>query len=112
VAKNYLTEDELFRLNRMVSAFFDLAEIKASEHIAMKMSDWIAELDKFAENYGKGVLRDAGSMSHDKALEKAEQEYKKYQAKTLSPVETSYLENIKALQKKVEKSTKVKTPKK
>jgi hypothetical protein len=53
IAKNYLTEDELFRLNRMVSAFFDLAEIKASEHVEMKMSDWVSELDKFSENYGK-----------------------------------------------------------
>lgn len=112
VAKNYLTEDELFRLNRMVSAFFDLAEIKASEHIQMKMTDWVNELDKFAENYGKGVLQGAGSISHDRAIKKAEQEYKKYQAKTLSPVETAYLENIKALQKKVEKAPKAKTPKK
>lgn len=112
VAKNYLTEDELFRLNRMVSAFFDLAEIKASEHIQMKMTDWVNELDKFAENYGKGVLKGAGSISHDRAVKKAEQEYKKYQVKTLSPVETAYLENIKALQKKVEKAPKAKIPKK
>lgn len=96
----------------MVSAFFDLAEIKASEHIQMKMTDWVTELDKFAENYGKGVLQGAGSISHDRAIKKAEQEYKKYQAKTLSPVETAYLENIKALQKKVEKAPKAKIPKK
>jgi hypothetical protein len=51
IAKNYLTEDELFRLNRMVSAFFDLAEIKAKEHIKMTMKDWVAELDKFTTNY-------------------------------------------------------------
>lgn len=112
IAKNYLNEDELFRLNRMVSAFFDLAEIKAQEHIQMKMSDWVNELDKFAANYGKGVLKDAGSVSHDQAIKKAEQEYRKYQAKTLSPVETAYLENIKMLQKKVEKWTKGKTTKK
>ncbi len=53
IAKNYLTQDELFRLNRMVSAFFDLAEIKASEQTQMTMHDWITELDKFADNYGK-----------------------------------------------------------
>lgn len=103
IAKNYLTEDELFRLNRMVSAFFDLAEIKAQEHIQMKMSDWVRELDVFASNYGKGILKDAGGISHEKALEKAEQEYRKYQAKTLSPVETAYFENIKTLQMKIEK---------
>ena len=54
-AKNYLTEDELFRLNRLVSAFFDLAEIKAQERTPMHMKDWVAELDKFAGMYGKGV---------------------------------------------------------
>lgn len=103
IAKNYLTKDELFRLNRMVSAFFDLAEIKASEHAKMRMSDWVTELDKFAENYGKGVLENAGNVSHEQALEKARSEYIKYQAKTLSPVEEAYLESIKALEKKIEK---------
>lgn len=53
IAKNYLTKEELFRLNRMVSAFFDLAEIKAQEHQEMKMSDRIIELDKFTQIYGK-----------------------------------------------------------
>ncbi len=106
IAKNYLTEDELFRLNRMVSAFFDLAEIKAQERTKMRMADWVEELDKFAENYGKGILTDAGSVSHERALEKARSEYRKYQAKTLSPVEEAYLENMKALEKKVEKKVK------
>ena len=106
VAKNYLTEDELFRLNRMVSAFFDLAEIKAKEHTPMSMSDWVRELDKFVNNYGKGVLKDAGSVSHKQAVEKAQREYRKYQAKTLSPVEVEYLENIKALKKKIERKVK------
>ena len=107
IAKNYLTEDELFRLNRLVSAFFDLAEIKASEHTQMHMADWVAELDKFSDTFGKGVLKDAGSVSHKKAIEKATEEYRKYQAKTLSPVEVSYLESIKALEKKVEGKAKV-----
>ncbi|OGZ44070.1 MAG: cell filamentation protein Fic [Candidatus Ryanbacteria bacterium RIFCSPHIGHO2_02_FULL_45_17b] len=106
IAKNYLTEDELFRLSRMVSAFFDLAEIKAQERTKMTMVDWVAELDKFADNFGKGVLKDAGNVSHKEAIEKATEEYRKYQAKTLSPVEEAYLDNIKALQKKVEKKIK------
>ena len=101
IAKNYLTEDELFRLNRMVSAFFDLAEIKAQEHTRMQMQDWVAELDKFTGIYGKGILKDAGKISHDKAVEKAEKEYRKYQVKTLSPVEESYLDTIKTAQKQV-----------
>ena len=101
IAKNYLTEDELFRVNRMVSAFFDLAEIKAREHTRMQMQDWVAELDKFTGIYGKGMLKDAGKISHDKAVEKAEKEYRKYQVKTLSPVEKSYLDTIKTAQKQV-----------
>jgi hypothetical protein len=106
IAKNYLDEDELFRLNRMVSAFFDLAEIKAREHTRMMMKDWVAELDRFTEMYGKGVLPDAGKISHDEAMQKAEKEYLKYQVKTLSPVEKAYLDTIKTVQKKVEKKTK------
>jgi hypothetical protein len=106
IAKNYLTEDELFRLNRMVSAFFDLAEIKAREHTKMTMAGWVAELDKFADNFGKGVLKDAGNVSHKQAAEKAVEEYRKYQAKTLSPVEEVYLESIKILEKKVERKIK------
>lgn len=103
IAKNYLVKDELFRLNRIVSAFFDLAELKSQEHIPMKMKDWIEELDKFTSIYGKGTLKDAGKISHEKAIEKAEMEYRKYQVKTLSPVEKAYLETIKSLQKKAEK---------
>ncbi len=106
IAKNYLTEDELFRLSRLVSAFFDLAEIKAQEHTKMCMADWVAELDKFAENFGRGVLKDAGSVSHEQAMEKATTEYRKYQAKTLSPIEEVYLESIKTLEKKVKKQVK------
>jgi hypothetical protein len=106
IAKNYLTEDELFRLNRMVSAFFDLAEIKAKEHQQMKMSDWITELDKFAANFGKGVLKNAGTISNQEALKKATTKYRKYQAKTLSPVEEAYLESIKSLEKKVDNKIK------
>jgi hypothetical protein len=108
IAKNYLNNEELSRLNRLVSAFFDLAELKALEHTPMKMSDWIAELDKFTSMYGKGTLLDAGKISHEKAIKKAEAEYKKYQVKTLSPVENAYLETIRKVQKKVEQKSKKK----
>jgi len=101
VAKNYLDKAELFRLNRLVSAFFDLAEMKAMEHIHMKMQDWIDELDKFTSIYGKGTLKNAGKISHEKALEKAEKEYLKFQVKTLTPVEEAYLKTIKNVQKEV-----------
>lgn len=106
IAKNYLNEEELQRLNRLVSAFFDLAELKAIEHKAMKMQDWINELDKFTKSYGKGTLQDAGKVSHEKAMSKAEKEYKKYQVKTLSPVEKEYLESIKNLEKNILKKSK------
>lgn len=106
IAKNYLKEEELQRLNRLVSAFFDLAELKAMEHKTMKMQDWVTELDKFTESYGKGTLQGAGKVSHKKAIEKATTEYKKYQVRTLSPVEKEYLENIKNLEKDIVKKSK------
>ena len=106
VAKNYLTTDEIFRLNRLVSAFFDLAEIKAEDQKLMYMKDWVMELDTFVGNYGKGVLNNAGNMSHDKAMEKAEKEYIRYQLKTLSPVEVAYLDTVKGVQKKLERKVK------
>jgi hypothetical protein len=104
IAKNYLNQGELQRLNRMVSAFFDLAELKAMEHQEMKMQDWITELDKFTNSYGKGTLEDTGKISHQKAMKKVEKEYKKYQVKTLSPIEKEYLETIKKLEKDVLKN--------
>lgn len=103
IAKNYLEKNELTKLNLMVSAFFDLAELRAIEHTEMKMRDWLAELDRFTLIYGKGTLQDSGKISHNQALEKAESEYRKYQAKTLTPVEIEYLNTIKNIQKELEK---------
>jgi hypothetical protein len=105
IAKNYLTEDELAVLNRMVSAFFDLAELRAIQHQPMYMRDWILELDDFAKRYGKGVLPSAGTVSHQTALEKATAEYEKYRDRTideLSSVERDFLASIKDTQKKLE----------
>jgi hypothetical protein len=106
IAKNYLDETELATLNRMVSAFFDLAELRAMQHVPMYMKDWVVELDDFAQRYGKGILTDGGTVSHKNALQKAEQEYEKYRRKTsneLSKVERDFLEAIKQTQKKLEK---------
>nr|DAG01849.1 MAG TPA: virulence protein [Siphoviridae sp. ctYaH2] len=103
IAKNYLTEEELFRLNRLVSAFFDLAELKAQTQNPMYMQDWVDELDKFSANYGKGVLKGAGTISHDEAQKKATREYRTYEARTLSPIEESYLESLKVLEKNTAK---------
>ena len=104
-AKNYMTHDELFVLNRIVSAFFDIAEIKARRHEHMYMRDWLAELDKFTRDYGEGALIGAGSISHEAAINKANEEYEKYKGKTveeLSPVEREYLKTIKEIQKRLE----------
>ena len=106
IAKNYLTEPELKVLNNIVSAYFDLAEVKAMNHDPMQMQDWIVQLDRMIEIFDKKVLTDAGNVSHDNALAKAEKEYRKYQVKTLSPVEEAYLDTIKTVQKLVEKKTK------
>jgi hypothetical protein len=106
IAKNYLTQDELFRLNRLVSAFFDLAELKAQEHTSMYMQNWIEELDKFTEIYGKGVLQTAGSISREQADQKATQEYRAYEEKTLSPIEKEYLKTLTSLEKKAKKGGK------
>jgi len=105
IAKNYLTEEELATLNRMVSAFFDLAELRAMQHQPMYMRDWIVELDDFSKRYGKGMLSSAGTVSHQEALAKAEAEYRKYRQKTagdLSPVERDFLTSIKETQKRLE----------
>jgi len=106
IAKNYLSVKELEKLNRLVSAYFELAELRAMNRQAMHMADHIASLDKLLSDYGEGVLIDAGKVTHKKAIEKAENEYKKFQTKTLSPVEKAYLDNIKLLEKKVEKKIK------
>jgi len=106
IAKNYLSEKELEKLNRLVSAYFELAELRAMDRKVMRMADHIASLDKLLSDYGEGVLIDAGRVTHKKAIEKAEKEYRKFQAKTLSPVEKAYLENIKLLDKKVKKKIK------
>ncbi len=106
IAKNYLDKKELFKLNRLVSAFFDLAELKAEEHTKMYMKDWIKELNKFLNLYGKGVLENNGKISKKKAENKAEKEYKKFQIKTLSPVEKDYLDSIKKIEKNINKTIK------
>ena len=95
VAKNYLEENELRIMNNLVSGYFDLAEINAIEHIPMYMSDYIEQLDAILSSGGRELLSDSGQVSHDAAVAKAKDEYRKYQEATLSPVEVAYLETIK-----------------
>ena len=106
VAKNYLNEEELKILNNLVSGYFDFAEIQAMKRKPMYMTDYIKQLDSILSATGEKLLLNAGSISHQQAIDKAKAEYKKYQAKTLSPVEQEYLKSIKAIQKKVGKKGK------
>ncbi len=83
-----------------------MAEVKAMEHQAMHMRDWVAQLDKLISIFDKKVLTEAGSISHAEAVEKAEMEYRKYQMQNLNEVEKAYLDTIKMVQKEVEKKVK------
>ena len=106
IAKNYLNEQELRVLNNLVSGYFDLAEIAAIEHRPMYMRDYIAQLDAVLSSGGRKLLQDAGTVSHQQALNKAQAEYRKFQAQTLSPVEEAYLKTVKGLEKKAKKKSK------
>lgn len=70
------------------------------------MDDYIKNLDTILSSTGENILSGAGSISHNKAIEKAENEYKKYQVKTLSPVEKEYLETLKAISNKIDDKAK------
>lgn len=97
IAKNYLSEKELKKLNALVSAFFDIAEYQAENHNEMHMSDYVEQLDRTIKSVGEEVLEGAGKISHKKAIDKAEGEYRKYQVKTLSSAEKAYVETLKEL---------------
>lgn len=107
VAKNFLEEKELKVLNNLVAAYFDLAELNAIEERPMRMDDYIRELDNILNSTGRKVLDTAGTISTEKAKEKAMAEYKKYKAKTLSSVEKEYLKTITALEKQAKQADKL-----
>lgn len=106
IAKNYLTVDELKVLNNIVSGYFDFAEIQAIRHRPMYMKDYIKQLDGILSGTGEQLLEDAGSISHSQAIEHAEKEYRKYQVKTLSPVEQAYIETLKMLEEQAKQQEK------
>jgi hypothetical protein len=108
VAKNYLTENELKILNNLVSGYFDLAEINALEHKPMYMRDYIEQLDRILSSGNRKLLSGGGSVSREQAITKAKNEYRKYQAQTLSPVEEEYLKMLKSTKKEVEQAIKKK----
>ena len=102
IAKNYLTEEELKDLNDLVSGYFDFAEFQARRHSPMYMSDYIENLDRILSASGGELLEGAGSVSHQQAIEKAQEEYRKYQQQTLTPVEEEYLKSLQLLEQKVD----------
>lgn len=103
IAKNYLSEDELRILNTIVSGYFDFAEVQAMRHNPMHMSDYVEHLDHILAATGEKLLNGAGKVSHKQAMEKADKEYQRFIVNNLSPVEKSYLDTIKSLEKTAKK---------
>jgi hypothetical protein len=105
IAKNYLKEEELAILNRLVSAYLDIAEVNAMQQKAMKMQDWIEILDGFLKMSRQSILTDAGKISAELAQKKALAEYEAYKRKTadeLSAVEREFLSSIEIANKKLQ----------
>ena len=104
IAKNYLTQEEVKSLNRIVSLYLDFAEMQAEEHRPMYMKDWINILDDFLRISRKDILTHAGKISAKLAKEKADHEYDKFKERTnndLSPVEIHFLEKFEREQKRL-----------
>ena len=97
IAKNYLSDTELDALNKIVTAYLDIAEVRALDHEPMYMKDWLETIDDYLKMTRREILTTAGRISHQKALDKAHEEYKKYKSKEadrLSLVEKHFLESI------------------
>ncbi len=101
IAKNYLDKKELKALGQIVSGYLDFAERQVDRQIPMKMTDWVKHLDGILTSTGEKLLQDAGTITHEQASEKANQEYVKFQQKTLSHVEQAYLDYIASINKKL-----------
>ena len=105
-AKNYLTEDEIDTLNRIVSFYLDFAELQAKSHKPMYMKDWISKLDDFLKMSDFELLAHAGTISAEVAKQKANMEYDKFKERTkfeLSPVEIHFIKQFEEEQKKLGK---------
>ena len=102
IAKNYLTVEELDTLNRLVTIYLDFAELRALSRKPMYMKDWITKLDEFLQVSERDILRHAGRISHEAAVEKARAEYEKFQKLVLevaSPVERHFTEAVEQVKK-------------
>jgi len=106
IAKNYLKHDELDILNRMVTAFLEIAEIQALDRTPMYMSDWIKQLDTFLKMTNKDILQHSGTISHQQAIEKAHSEYEIYKKKIsnkITQVEKDFIKQIESKTKNLKK---------
>lgn len=97
IAKNYLSEIELQRLNLLVSQFLDFAEFQALEQQAMTMANWVEALDNQIISLRRNVLEEKGSISHEQAMEKAEQEFRIYREREMKQLESDFDKAIKQL---------------
>lgn len=105
VAKNYLTETELKKLNTLVSAYFDAAEFRAQNHEPTYMKDWLTHLDRLIAAMDAPMLQGAGSISHAQAVTHARAQYDTYRSQldaAPSDVEAAYLATIKKAQHEIE----------
>ena len=101
VAKNYLTEAELDALNKIVTAYLDIAEVHALNQEPMYMKDWLETIDDYLKMTRRDILTTSGHVSHKQAIEKAHAEYDKYKNRledNLSPVEKDFIASIGALE--------------
>lgn len=97
IVKNYLTQTELDALNKIVSAYLDIAEVRALAHEPMYMKDWLATIDDYLKMTRRDILTTKGRVTHKQAIDKAHEEYEKYgkkQDELLSPVEQHFIESI------------------
>lgn len=106
VAKNYLSVEELKSLNALVSGYLDFAERQAQREVKMTMKDWREHVDRILSATGEDLLIGNGRVSREMMVDKVNQEYRKYSAKTLSQVERDYLAEIKNIKSIAEKGGK------
>ena len=97
IAKNYLSEIELQRLNLLVSQFLDFAEFQALEQIPMSMQDWINALDNQIISNKRKLLEGKGNISHKQAIEKAEKEFEIYREREMRQLESDFDKVVKML---------------
>lgn len=101
IAKNYLTQTEMDALNKIVSAYLDIAEVRALAHEPMYMKDWLETIDDYLKMTRRDILTTKGRVTHKQAIDKAHGEYEKYKRKQdelLSPVEQHFIESIRELE--------------